>query len=265
MWMTIYSNQAEGSIKAYRCHGFRDSTTIFWSLQTTFGVTEILQNHAPSGKSGDRSLATVHSCSSTDWVSLRQLRTHPVNSRDGHLPKDFKLTMWGYSSLIRNLIATDFSYCSMRTAVKELIAQARNFQKMISWVGFLKFSDPCCIHIKRGCVYTAGAKPGHSWAKLWHFGKSLWVRLCTCTWHQALKMTTKVSQSGVNTNCVYVCYSTQSRMKCYVMDKSIDKYLWTNNWSLVFDRSICKCCFFQPSDVLYAAAPAINCFHSLLT
>lgn len=107
--MTIYSNQAEGSIKTYRCLGFLHSTTIFWSQQTTFGCPQILQNDAPRGKSRDRSLATVPPCSSTDWVSLQKLRTQPVNSRGGHLPKDVKLTMWGYSSLICNLIATTFS------------------------------------------------------------------------------------------------------------------------------------------------------------
>lgn len=248
MWKTIYSKEAEGSIKAYRCHGFLDCTTIFWSLQTTFGCTQILQNHAPSGKPSDRSLATVQSCSSTDWVSLQQLRTQLVNSRDGHLPKDVKLMMWGYSSLICNLIATNFTAVTAAwELLSELFAQAWNFQQMISCVGYPMFSDPCshCIHVKRGCAYTAGAKPGHSWAKLWHFGKSSWAKSsCTCTWHQILKMTTKVSQFGANITCVYVCYSTQSRMKCYVVKKSIDDYLRTNNWSLVFDRSIHKCSFF---------------------
>lgn len=210
MWMTIYSNQAEGSIKAYRCHGYLDSTTIFWSLRTAFGCIQILQNHAPSRKSSDRSLATVHSCSSTDWVSLQQLRTHPVNSRDGQLPKDVKLMMWGYSSLICNLIATNFTAVTAAWGLlsKSWLPKHEISKKKMSCVGYLMFSDPCshCIRVKRGYAYTAGAKPGHSWAKLWHFRKSSGAKLCTCTWHQVFKMTTKVGQFGVNINCMYVCY-----------------------------------------------------------
>lgn len=62
--------------------------------------------------------------------------------------------------------------------------------------------------------------------------------------------------------CCSIC--THSRMKCYVTNKSTDKYLWANDRSLVFDTSICKCCFFSHlmccTQQLFTSV--INCFHS---
>lgn len=221
--MTIYSNQAEGSIKTYRCRGFLHTTTIFWSRQATFGCPQILQNYAPRGKSRDRPLATVHACSSTDWVSLQKLRTQPMNSRDGHLPKDVILMTWGYSSLICNLIATNFTAV---TAAWWLLLKSWLPKQEISKNWSVVSVTPCFqshVHVaymlNEGVHTPMGQHQATLEPKSWHSGKSSWVKLCTCTWHQALKMTTKVSQFGANINGMYVCCSAQSRMKCYVINK----------------------------------------------
>lgn len=178
---------------------------------------------APRGKSRDRPLATVHACSSTDWVSLKKLRTQPMNSRDGHLPKDVILMTWGYSSLICNLIATHFTAV---TAAWWLLLKSWLPKQEISKNWSVVLVTPCFqshVHVaymlNEGVHTPMGQHQATLEPKSWHFGTSSWVKLCTCTWHQALKMTTKVSQFGANINGMYVCCSAQSRMKCYVINK----------------------------------------------